>query len=45
MVCPTCGTSFDDFVENSRFGCPDCYGVFDLFINDKMKQLQGSEEP
>ena len=40
VVCPTCGTSFDDFVENSRFGCPDCYGVFDLFINDKMKQLQ-----
>ena len=30
VVCPTCGTSFDDFVENSRFGCPDCYGVFDL---------------
>ena len=40
VVCPT---SFDDFVENSRFGCADCYGVFDLFINDKMKQLQGSE--
>lgn len=43
VVCPTCGTSFDDFVEHSRFGCPDCYGVFDLFISDKMKQLQGSE--
>ena len=43
VVCPTCGTSFDDFVQNSRFGCPDCYGVFDLFINDKIKQLQGSE--
>ena len=42
VVCPTCGTSFDDFVENSRFGCPDCYGVFDLFINDKIKQLQGN---
>ena len=42
VVCPTCGTSFEDFVENSRFGCADCYGVFDLFINDKMKQLQGS---
>lgn len=43
VVCPTCGTSFEDFVENSRFGCADCYGVFDLFISDKMKQLQGSE--
>ncbi len=43
VVCPTCRTSFEDFVESSRFGCPDCYGVFDLFISDKMKQLQGSE--
>lgn len=43
VVCPTCGTSFDDFVEDSRFGCGDCYGVFDLLISDKMKQLQGSE--
>lgn len=43
VVCPTCHTSFEDFVESSRFGCPDCYGVFDLFISDKMKQLQGSE--
>lgn len=43
VVCPACGTSFEDFVENSRFGCPDCYGVFDLIISDKIKQLQGSE--
>jgi protein arginine kinase activator len=44
VVCPTCGTTFDDFVANSQFGCPDCYGVFDLFINDKIKQIQGSEK-
>ena len=43
VVCPTCGTSFDDFVENSRFGCPDCYEVFDLLISDKIRQLQGSD--
>ena len=43
VACPTCHTTFEDFVENSRFGCPDCYGVFDLFIGDKIKQLQGSE--
>lgn len=42
VMCPTCHTTFEDFVENSRFGCPDCYGVFDLFISDKIKQLQGS---
>ena len=42
IVCPTCGTSYDDFVKDSRFGCADCYSVFDLLINDKIKQLQGN---
>ena len=44
VVCPTCGTSFDDFVENSRFGCPDCYSVFDPLISDHIRHLQGSEK-
>ena len=43
VVCPTCGTSYGDFVKNSRFGCPDCYEVFDLLISDKIRQLQGSD--
>ncbi len=42
VVCPTCGTSYSEFVKDSRFGCPDCYGVFDLLINEKIKQLQGN---
>ena len=43
VVCPTCRTSYDEFIKNSRFGCPDCYSVFDLLISDNIKQLQGSE--
>lgn len=42
VVCPTCGTSYEELVKNSCFGCPDCYGVFDLLVNDSIKQLQGS---
>lgn len=42
IACPTCGTSYDDFVKNSRFGCADCYSVFDLLIHDKIRQLQGN---
>ncbi|HIQ75331.1 MAG TPA: UvrB/UvrC motif-containing protein [Candidatus Cottocaccamicrobium excrementipullorum] len=42
IVCPTCGTSYQEFVENSCFGCQDCYSVFDLLIRDKIKKLQGS---
>ena len=30
-------------MENSCFGCADCYSVFDLLIRDNIKQLQGSE--
>jgi len=43
VVCPTCGTSYDEFVKNSRFGCADCYGVFDILISDNIKQLQGND--
>lgn len=43
VVCPTCGSSYQDFVENSRFGCADCYELFDLLIRDSIKSLQGNE--
>lgn len=42
IICPTCKTSYEDFVKDSRFGCADCYSVFDLLISDKIKQLQGN---
>lgn len=43
ILCPRCGTSYQEFLKNSRFGCPDCYEVFDILIRDSIKQLQGSE--
>lgn len=42
VVCPTCGTTYEEFIENSRFGCADCYHVFDLLIGEKIKKLQES---
>lgn len=42
VVCPTCGTTYEEFVENSSFGCADCYHVFDLLIGEKIKKLQES---
>lgn len=42
IVCPTCKTSYEELVKNSCFGCADCYGVFDLLVNDSIKQMQGS---
>ena len=43
ITCPTCGTSYEEFVNNSCFGCGDCYTIFDLLIQDNIKQLQGSD--
>ncbi|NBH72584.1 excinuclease ABC subunit B [Clostridiaceae bacterium] len=42
VVCPACKTTYEEFIKNSRFGCPECYGVFDLLIGENIKQLQGS---
>jgi len=43
IACPTCGTSYEEFVNNSCFGCADCYTMFDPLIHDNIKQLQGSD--
>jgi len=42
IVCPSCGTSYEEFVRDSRFGCGDCYSVFGPLMEDSLKQLQGS---
>ena len=41
VVCPSPAPS--RAVKTAGSGCADCYGVFDLFIKDKMKQLPGKE--
>lgn len=43
VTCPTCHTTYQEFLKNSRFGCADCYQVFDLLIADNIKKLQGSD--
>lgn len=43
IFCPSCKTSYTEFIKNSRFGCADCYSIFGPLINDSIKQLQGSD--
>lgn len=43
VFCPMCKTGYEDFINNSRFGCKDCYEVFRLLIEENIKQLQGSD--
>lgn len=42
VICPTCKTSYGEFVKNSRFGCADCYSVFGPLMEESLKQMQGS---
>ncbi len=42
ISCPTCGTGYDEFVRDSRFGCADCYSVFGPLMEDSLKQLHGN---
>ncbi|MBQ7797164.1 MAG: excinuclease ABC subunit B [Lachnospiraceae bacterium] len=44
VVCPSCGTTYEDFVEGSRFGCADCYSVFGPLLGENIRHLQGSEK-
>ena len=44
VVCPSCGTTYEDFVGGSRFGCADCYSVFGPLLGENIRHLQGSEK-
>ena len=42
ITCDKCGLSFDDFIENGKFGCDNCYNVFEEKIDPILKRLHGS---
>lgn len=42
IVCPTCGTTYEEFTKDNVFGCEDCYSVFGPLIGDKLKNIQGN---
>lgn len=43
LVCPTCHTTYGEFVKNSCFGCADCYNTFGILISSNMKKLHGND--
>ena len=43
LVCPTCHTTYGDFIKNSRFGCADCYDTFGMLLDNNMKKLHGND--
>ena len=41
LICDKCGMTYDEFVENSKFGCSNCYEVFSENIDPILKRLHG----
>ena len=44
VLCDKCGLSFDEFVEDGKFGCDNCYTVFENKIDPILKRLHGSSK-
>lgn len=42
IKCDKCGLTYDDFIENGKFGCENCYSAFSDRIKQLVKNLHGS---
>ncbi|MCI9541228.1 MAG: excinuclease ABC subunit B [Lachnospiraceae bacterium] len=42
VVCPSCKTTYRDFISHGVFGCEDCYNVFEPLIEGNIKKIQGN---
>lgn len=42
LKCKRCNSTFEDFINTGRFGCPDCYGTFEEKIDPLLRSIQGA---
>lgn len=42
IKCDSCGSSFDDIINTGRYGCANCYDVFEDRMDPILKKLQGA---
>lgn len=38
--CPTCHSTFRDFLRRGKLGCKDCYDTFELEIRDMLENME-----
>lgn len=41
LLCNKCGSSYDDFIKNGKFGCDECYTTFQDKIDILLKNIHG----
>lgn len=44
LKCDNCNLTYDEFINQGKFGCPDCYDVFSNKIDSLLKRIHGSNE-
>ena len=42
LTCDSCGSTFDDIINTGRYGCANCYDVFEDRMDPILKKLQGA---
>ena len=42
VKCDSCGSTFEDIINTGRYGCANCYDVFEDRMDPILKKLQGA---
>ena len=42
IKCDICGSTFEDIINTGKYGCSNCYDVFEDRMDPILKKLQGS---
>ncbi len=41
LICPSCGMTYNEFLKNGLFGCPECYKTFNFLIDGYFRKVHG----
>lgn len=44
LKCDNCGMTYDEFMKDGKFGCSNCYNVFDSKIEPILKRIHGESK-
>lgn len=44
LKCDNCGMTYDEFMKEGKFGCSNCYNVFDSKIEPILKRIHGESK-
>lgn len=44
LKCDVCGTSYEEFINEGKLGCPNCYIVFEEKLDDVLKRFHGANK-